>query len=137
MKEHTDKYLDDLIKKVIKETPIEQTSFNFTETVMSQVGALSTSSVTTYKPLISKKAWVFIAVVFLLTIVYLFFENNHSTSPWLNALDLSVLSDNKVTKALSNFSISNTLMYAIGFFGLMVCIQVTLLKQHFDKRFEA
>ena len=66
MQDKTDKYLDDLTKKVIKIGSIESPSFNFTDTVMSQVEALGKNQLTVYKPLISKKKWALILIIFLL-----------------------------------------------------------------------
>ncbi len=118
MKENADKYLDDLAKKVIKDASMESPSFSFTDVVMSQVEALNISSVTVYKPLISKKTWVFISIVFLCATAYLILGNSSATYGWLSSIDLSVISNNKLTDSLSGFTMSNTLSYSIGFLAL-------------------
>jgi len=136
MQEHEDKYLDSFTKKVIKKADIEAPSIHFTSEIMSQVAALNNTSVTSYKPLISKKAWGLIALGFIMLCVYLVLGAETEKQSWFSTLDFSVLSNNKVSHALSGFKISKTLMYAIAFFGLMLCIQITFLKNYFDKRLE-
>ncbi|HEX9601326.1 MAG TPA: hypothetical protein VF985_07550 [Mariniflexile sp.] len=141
MNEQTDKYLDQLAKKVMKDAPLETPSFNFTDTVMSQVSALSYKKVTEYKPLISKTGWVFILVGILILVFFVLFGNQTSSSGWSNTIDFSMLSNNTMTQALSNFkipsfTISKTSTYAIVLFGVMLCIQISFLKHHFNQRFE-
>ncbi|GAA3626678.1 hypothetical protein [Flavivirga jejuensis] len=137
MNENADKYLEDLTKKVIKETPLENPSFNFTTSVMSQVTEeLSNNSVTAYKPLISKMGWGIISIVFLALIACMLFDTQETSTHWLNSIDLSVLYNNKVTSVLSGFSIPKTLTYAVVLFGLMFCIQIPLLKSHFNQRLQ-
>ncbi|SFZ92633.1 hypothetical protein SAMN05428642_102839 [Flaviramulus basaltis] len=132
MKEKADKYLDDLANKVIKRTTVQSPSFNFTAAVMSQVEVLNKKQTIVYKPLISKTIWVLISVGFLAIIIYALFSGNkvESTS-WLNEMDFSAL-----TNTLSSFKLSKTVMYAVVFFGFMICIQIPLLKNYFDKRLE-
>lgn len=134
-----DKYLDDLTKKIIKDTPLESPSFDFTNTVMSQINNLSDSMVTVYKPLISRTAWVLIGFVFLALILYvIFFSNQTETSPsgWLNTIDFSQLSNNKLSNILSSFTMSKTFTYAFVLFGVMMCVQISFIKHHFNKRLE-
>ncbi|MCF7560371.1 hypothetical protein L3X39_06930 [Sabulilitoribacter multivorans] len=137
MSENVNKYLDDLSKKVIKGSDIESPSFNFTNLVMSQIEILNKKQTIAYKPLISRTTWVLISIGVLAIIIYvLFFSNPTEGSSWLSQLDFSLLSDNKISNTIPDFKLSKTLMYAVVLFGLMICIQVPLLKNHFDKRFE-
>ena len=137
MKENIDKYLNDVSRKVITEGAIQSPSFNFTDNVMVQVEELNKKHVTTYKPLISKTTWVLIAVGFMSLIVYALISNNHiESSSWLNKIDFNILSNNNVTNTLSSFKLPKILIYAVVFFGLMVCIQIPFLKNYFNKRLE-
>jgi len=136
MKENADKYLDHLAKKVFDKATIESPSFDFTNTVMSQVNALSERKLTAYTPLISKTSWFLISIGFLALIGYLFFGIETESTGWFSTLDFSVLSNNKMTNVLSGLAISKTFMYAIVFLGLMLCVQIPLLKHNFDKQFE-
>ena len=54
----------------------------------------------------------------------------------LDTVDYSVISNNKVTNVLSGITFSKTLMYAIGFFGLVFFIQIPLMKHIMNKRLE-
>jgi len=135
MKDNVDNYLDDLAKKVIKDTAIETPSFNFTDAVMSKVSKLSVNKSTIYKPLISKTTWVFVSIVFLVVIFYtLSFGTQTESSSWLSKIDFSVLSTKEVL--LPSFKISKTFMYAFVLFGIMFCIQIPFLKHHFNKQYE-
>ena len=137
MKENIDKYLNDVSRKVITEGAIQSPSFNFTDNVMVQVEELNKKHITTYKPLISKTTWVLIAVGFMSLIVYALFSNNHiESSSWLNKINFNILSNNDVTNTLSSFKLPKILIYAVVFFGLMVCIQIPFLKNYFNKRLE-
>jgi len=136
MKENADKYLDHLAKKVFDKDSIESPSFDFTNTVMSQVNALKESKLTAYTPLISKTSWIFISIGFIALITYLYFGIETESSSWFSAIDFSVLTNNKVTNAISGFAISKTFMYAIVFFGLMLFVQIPLLKHNYNKQFE-
>lgn len=136
MKENDNKYLDDFAKKVIKKTSLESPSIHFTSEIMSQVTAFSNSKVTVYKPLISKKVWVLIAISFIALSIYLVLGAETQESSWFSTLDLSFLQNNKVSNTLSGFTMSKTLMYAVTFFGIMLCIQIPFLKNYFDKRLD-
>lgn len=141
MNEQTDKYLDQLAKKVMKDASLETPSFDFTNIVMSQVSALSHKKVIAYKPLISKTGWIFILVGILILVFFVLFGNQTSSSGWLNTMGFSMFSNNAMTQVFLNFkipsfTISKTLTYAIVFFGIMVCIQIPFLKHHFNQRFE-
>lgn len=136
MEEKENKYLENLSETVIGKEAIESPSFNFTDAVMSKVNALEESAVIVYKPLISKQSWVLIILGILIMVLYiLFFGNNTESSSWIQSLDFSILSSINMD-ALPSLSISKTFTYAVLFFGLMICVQIPLLKNHFDKRFE-
>lgn len=125
------KNIDDLVKKMMASTSLEKPSLNFTDTVMSQIYALNTSKTFVYKPLISKSVWVFIAIGFVAVIFFVVFMSSSEPSGWLKVLN-NTLSDLKFT----SFKISKTAAYAFILLGLMVCVQVSLLKYHIDKRYK-
>lgn len=136
MKENDNKYLDDFTKKAIKKTSLESPSFGFTSEIMSKVTELNTSNTTVYKPLISKKIWAVIAMSFIALCVYLILDTNTESSSWFSSLNFDALFDVKISNPLSGLAVSNTLLYAIAFFGLMFCIQIPFLKNYLDKRLE-
>lgn len=136
MKNNVDNQIEKLIDKSIKKAQLQKPSLGFTNSVMAQVNALKHSSITTYRPLISKPIWFLIFTVAVLIVLYVIFGSTTNNSDWLSFIDLSVLSNNTITNALTGFNVSKSVLYAVVLFGLMFFIQVPILKHHFDKRFE-
>lgn len=135
MKENENKYVEAFTDKVLKDTKLESTSFDFTDAVMSQVEAIQYSKATRYKPLISKPVWVVISIGFLSFVAYLLFQNNtNSSSEWFTNIDFSLIFDNALTKLFSNLQFSNIFVYAMLLFAIMLCVQISWLKNYFDKR---
>ena len=132
MKKQTDKHIETFIDKAMKSSTLETPSFDFTAKVMSQVSATSRSTVTVYKPLFSKSAWVIILLLTAGIIGFSFLSNDTSTLGWFDKIDLS-----NVFNLFSGIKISQTTMYSLLMFGVMLFIQVPLLKHYFNKRFEA
>ena len=135
MQEHTEQHLDKLAKKTIMLASVKSPSVDFTASVMKQIEQVSTSKSMTYKPLISKYGW-FAIIVILIGISGLMMLGNFQDSTWLNTIDYNLISNNKVTDVLSGIKFSKTLMYAIGFFGLVFFIQIPLMKHLINKRLE-
>jgi len=132
MKENANKHIDQFVDKVMKSSKLETPSFDFTAKVMSQITVTSRSAVTVYKPLISKTTWV---ILFLLTVGmvgFSFFNKDTSTLGWFDKLDFSIVSN-----LFSGVKISQTTMYSLLMFGVMLFIQIPLLKHYFNKRFDA
>ena len=132
MKEQTNKHIETFVDKVMKSSTLETPSFDFTSKVMLHVSATSTSTVTVYKPLISKTAWVIMLLLTTVIIVYSLFSKDTSTLGLFDKLDFS-----KVFKLFSGVKISQTAMYSLLMFAVMLFIQVPLLKHYFNKRFES
>jgi len=131
MKEHTNKPIEKLVDKVMKSSTLETPSFDFTAKVMSHMISDSKSGVTVYKPLISKTAWVVLLVVAAGLIAISVYSGDAFSLGLLDKLDLS-----KVPNLFSEIKISQTAMYSLLMFAIMLCIQVPLLKHYFNKRFE-
>ncbi|MBT8309889.1 MAG: hypothetical protein HKO72_04610, partial [Flavobacteriaceae bacterium] len=115
------------------ESSLESPSMDFTSQVMAKVDALAKSDVTTYRPLISKRVWTIVAIVMVASVVYLLFNGANEES-LLASLDLSVLSENKLTNAFSGLNFSRTIAYAVGILALMMAVQVPLLMGYFEKK---
>ena len=134
MNDKIDKHIEKLVDKTMKKASLESPSFDFTSTVMAQVNALEQSTVTTYKPLISKPMWFVIFAVALAIVGYIILGTSANQSGWINFVDLSVLTDNKISNIFTGFKVSNLVTYAIVLFGIMLFIQVPILKRNFDSR---
>ncbi|MEH6535641.1 MAG: hypothetical protein V7719_04565 [Psychroserpens sp.] len=137
MNENADKHLDDLTRKVIGKSAMERPSLDFTQTIMSQIKALKTSKITTYVPLISKRMWSIMAVGMVAILVYIGLSTSGEESSWLNNLGLERFSNYELSNPLAGIEFSQTLVYAVLLFAIMLCIQIPILKRHFDKRFES
>lgn len=134
MQEKENKNIEELVDKMMDSLSVESPSVDFTNVIMGQVEALENKKVTTYKPLIPSYLW-FVGGFLLVAITgYLFMSTTTEESTWFSALEFSQLSNNIVTQTLSGFSLPKTVMYAILSLGLMICIQVPVLKHYFDKR---
>ncbi len=134
MEDHTEQHFDKLAKKVMKMSLLESPSLEFTANVMAGVKAAPVNDITVYKPLISKRMWLTISILILGSLSYVIFGNGIEDLGWFDNVDLSIISNNKVTDALSGMTISKTLAYAIGIFGLVFFIQIPMMKHYFDKR---
>lgn len=134
MKESADKHLDDLSRKVIGKSTTESLSFDFTNTVMSQIKALNTSKATTYVPLISKRVWSILAIVFIGVLGYLVLGSSNVNSGWLSQIGIDRFLNYEFSNSIVSLDLSQTVIYAILLFGIMLCIQIPLLKHYFNTR---
>lgn len=131
MNENTNKNMERFVDKVMKSSTLESPSFDFTAKVMSQITAPSKSTITVYKPLIPKTVWGILLVLTAGMIGFSIFNQDSTSLGWLNQLDFS-----RVSNLFSGVKISQTAMYSLLMFGVMLFIQVPLLKHYFNKRFE-
>ena len=111
---------------------LESPSVDFTEKVMDKVYAIEASSATIYKPLISKRTWVLIGMIFLSLVVYIVLNGNSPESQWLTDLELPSYELNLLENL--NFQFSKTLSYGAIFLAVMIGVQMTVLKSYFDRR---
>jgi len=123
--------MDKFVDKVMKSSTLETPSFDFTAKIMSQVTSISKSTVTVYKPLISKTGWGILLLLTAGLVVFSVYNKDTTTLGWFDKLDLS-----KVPNLFSGIKISQTAMYSLLMFAVMLFIQIPLLKHYFNKRFE-
>lgn len=133
MKANVDKNIEQLTDKLLMDTALESPSLNFTAHVMSRVEAIAQSSVTAYKPLISKKVWIGLFTIIAAIFAYSIFGTT-TESTVIPSIDFSILTNNKISHALSSLNASKTIIYAVVMFTLMFGIQIPLLKGYFDRR---
>jgi hypothetical protein len=129
------KEFDTFAKKYLKEIKTESLSKDFTASLMNKIVLENSKSVINTKALISKKVWVVIFAS-VLVVVLIPFKASEKSLITMPKLDFSFLKKIQIPNFLENVSVSNTVMYAILFFGLMFMVQVIFLKNHFNKRFE-
>ena len=134
MEQHTEQHFDDLAKKVLKNTSLENTSLDFTANVMRTIEAESKKHFT-YKPLISKIGWFAIIVILSGVSIYMMISNNENSNLF-DTLDFSLVSNNGLIDAISRIKFSKTLGLTVGFFGIAWLVQLSLLKNYFNNRLQ-
>lgn len=136
MNDNVDKNIEKLIKKTMRSTVLESPSFDFNHKVMSHIMDIPNTALIENKPLIPKVVWVVIAICFLALIAYVFLGTNSTDPGWFSKLDFSIIRNSKIANPLSGINISKIFTYAILLFGVMLCIQISILKNHFNQRFQ-
>ncbi|MDR7369669.1 hypothetical protein [Flavobacterium aquidurense] len=130
MKEE-DKNIEKLIDKMMAENTLESPSFDFTSKIMTQVLVAEQSKIKTYKPLISKSIWIIIGLGLIGLAVYasLFSGNEYN-------LGIDKSYTEKFSAVFSGIHFSKNILYAILIVPFMILIQIGLLKNYFDKKYQ-
>lgn len=129
-----DKKIERFTKDILNEVGLEKPSLSFVENVMGVVEKPLVVNSTIYKPLISKKAWLLIAVCFIGIMTYAY------RLPLKTSLfDKMVLNLNTEINFnfLQGISFSRPVIYALSVFGILVFAQIYLLKNNFEKQLNA
>ena len=135
MKEYEDNNLEQFMGRAIKETPLQSPSLDFTAKVMGKVLAMEKSKATRYKPVISKAAWGLIFAGIVTAIVY--FIINGSTQPVDHSWSLGMgVKDFFTIGDIHLFQFSRLTIYVVVLSTIMILIQISLLKNYLDKRFQ-
>ena len=128
--------LDDFIKKMVKETPVEKPSVDFTANVMDAINAIEVKKAASkFEPLISKKVWFLIVSGIIALTVYLYKSGVHMNESYLPNIDLSKLTSLISFETSYNFNVSNTVLYGFIFLAIMIPIQIGYLKRFHDRKF--
>lgn len=136
MKESVDKNMEELTNKMMKDDTLQSPSLDFTSYVMSQIEESSPSEVTKYKPLISSWFWAVILIGLVALIALFAFGGVIGTTSWFDKINFRVLYNNRLAEGVSSLTISKTLVYAVVLLGVMMSIQIPLLKYYFNRRLE-
>ena len=134
MKENEDKNMEQYVHKVIKETPLESPSCDFTSKVMAHVLAIDKSKAIVYKPLISKTGWVLIFSGIIAAIGYFILNGGTQNQghPW--SFSPGVKDYIKSFSDVHLFQFSRTTINVIVVSAILMIIQITLLKNYLNKR---
>jgi len=130
MKEE-DKNIENLIEKMMAENTLQSPSADFTSNLMSQILVAEKAKIKPYKPLISISTWLFIGIALAILVVY-----NIYFSGAENNLEIGKSYTDKISGIVSGIHISKTLLYALLIVPFMVLIQIGVLKNYFDKKYE-
>jgi hypothetical protein len=134
MKENEDKNIEQYVHAVIKETPLESPSPDFTAKVMASVLALNKNKATVYKPLISKTGWALIFAGIIVTLAYFIINSRAQvvSQPW--SFGTGVKDFIRPFSDSHLFQFSRTTIKVIILSTILMIIQITLLKNYLDKR---
>jgi len=130
MKE-SDKNIEKLIDKMMAESTLESPSIDFTSKIISQVLAAEERKIKAYKPLISKTTWIFIGITLAALTTYTIYSNND-----ISNFEIAKTYSDKASALFSGIHISKNILYALLVVPFMVLIQIGLLKNYFDKKYE-
>lgn len=130
MKE-SDKNIENLIDKMMSENTLESPSIDFTSKIMSQVLAIEKSKIKAYKPLIPKSTWIIITLILIALTAYSIHLNNT-----ISQFELTQLYSEKTSALFSEIHFSKNILYAILIVPFMVLIQIGVLKNYFNNKYE-
>lgn len=134
MKANEDKHLEKFTGKLMKEISLDSPSPEFTSLLMAKVKATGIEKATVYKPLISKHTWFIILGAIIALAGYFIFNTGTPAAGWSLKLDLSTV--NEDLKNLSVFKFSTITLYSVMLLAVLLIVQITFLKNHFNKRFK-
>lgn len=137
MEENRNSQIDAFLKKQLKEIPLESPSKDFTKNLMGILSSEETSEVTSYVPLISKKVWTGIAslvAILSLVLVFIPFQQEEESLLTKIPLDFSFISKVSFSGIVEALAVSNTTLYTLLLFSILVFAQVFYLKGYFTKR---
>ncbi|OMQ12225.1 hypothetical protein [[Flexibacter] sp. ATCC 35103] len=130
MKEN-DKEIENLIEKMMRENTLESPSFDFTSKIMSQVLVAEQSKIKAYKPLISNSTWIFIGISLIALTFYAVYSNNNTSN-----FEIAKTYSDKVSALFSGIHFSKNILYSLLIVPFMILVQIGVLKNYFDKKYE-
>lgn len=130
MKE-SDKNIENLIDKMMSEDNLQSPSIDFTSKIMSQILVAEKIQPKVYQPLISKSVWFFVIGSLIAMGIYATF---FSTTEY--SLEIGKSYSDKISGIFSGIHFSKNTLYAIFIVPIMILIQITLLKNYYDKKFQ-
>lgn len=133
MKE-SDKNLEQLIDKMMAEDKLQSPSFDFTSKIMSEVLVLEEKKLKTYKPLISKPIWISLGIAAALLVLYVSLFSVSQNN--LEIEKMGELYADKLSNTFSGIHFSKNILYAILIVPFMILVQVGILKNYFDKKYQ-
>lgn len=126
-----DKNIENLIDRMMAETTLESASIDFTSKIMSQVSVVEKSKIKAYSPLISKSTWIFIGICLITLTIYSVYAGNN-----ISSFKIVDLYSDKASSLFSSIHFSRNILYAILIVPFMILIQIGLLKNYFDKKYQ-
>jgi len=129
MKE-SDKNIEKFIEKIMAESTLDTPSTDFTSKVMSQILVAEKIKIQQYTPLISKTIWTVIIGSLISLILYASAGNEQYDSEIGESYVLNI------ANIFSEFHFSTNTIYAILIVPLMILVQIPILKNYYDKKYQ-
>ncbi|MFD1603334.1 hypothetical protein ACFSJW_12570 [Flavobacterium artemisiae] len=130
----SDKDIEQLIDKMMAEEKLQSPSIDFTSKIMANVQILEDKKLKAYKPLISKPIWISIGIAVALLVIYVSLFSVSEND--LKVDEIGKLYSDKISTAFSGIHFSKNTLYAILILPIMILIQVGVLKNYFDKKYQ-
>ncbi len=135
MDKEIDKELNELVGKLLQETPLESPALNFTSKIMAQVETLPKNELFIYRPLISKNVWVSIGLILFMGSLLVVFGNVEIRTSLMDVMTIAKRPSFELFANLSQFDMPNAFVYGVLGFSFFACIQIVMIKRRHDKRF--
>jgi hypothetical protein len=126
-----DKNIENLIDKMMAKTHLESPSIDFTSKIMTQVLVAEKSKIKAYKPLISKQIWMLLGAGFIAIIIYVSLFSGTEYK-----LEINDVYADKVDNFFSGIHFSKNILYAFLIVPIMILVQIGVLKNYFDKKYQ-
>lgn len=130
MKE-SDKNIEQLIEKMMAEEKLQSPSIDFTSKTMAEVHLLEEKKLKAYKPLISKPIWILMGLALIALVIYVSLFTASQ-----NNLEIGKQYADQVASLFSGIHFSKNILYAILIVPIMILLQVGILKNYFDKKYQ-
>ncbi len=134
MKANEDKNMEQYVRMVIKEMPLESPSHDFTAKVIANVLAIEKSKATVYKPLISKTGWILIFGGIIAAIGYFILNGGTPVESQAWSFGHGAKDFIKTFGDVHLFQFSQTTINVIVVSTILILLQIALLKNYLDKR---
>ncbi|QSB27215.1 hypothetical protein D0809_04035 [Flavobacterium circumlabens] len=128
-----DKNIENLIDKMMAENTLESPSIDFTSKIMTQVLAAEKSKIKAYQPLISKTTWILMGAGLAALIAYSLYSSSDTSALETSQLYLNL---DKASALFSGIHFSKNILYGVLIVPFMILIQIGVLKNYFDKKYE-
>ena len=129
-----DNDIEKLIGKMMAEEKRQSPSIDFTSRIMAEVLILEEKKHKAYKPLISKSVWISIGIALALLVIYVSVFSVSENNFKIGVIE-KIYSD-QITGIFSRIHFSKNILYAILIIPFMILVQVGLLKNYFDKKYQ-
>jgi hypothetical protein len=130
----SDKNIEQLIEKMMAEEKLQSPSIDFTSKIMANVQILEEKKLKAYKPLISKPIWILIGLAVAALVIYVSLFSVSETDFKID--EVGNLYSDRMSTAFSGIHFSKNILYAILIVPIMILVQVGILKNYFDKKYE-